>query len=222
MSSSATPIFCPSCRADLFVTGQERLETLEEHVCNPNGIPSMKNTRECINPRCPTRGVVFWSEDGEMFVEDYDKYSQLKKLLFIDGNSGPFGTPHRKLLAENKEDENYPLFELFGWMFKVVFSYQADDDGKILKRRRRLEIWRRERHGYTLYVSGIRMFIFSIRQFHGHLGGLKDGCPWKLHELRRDLLPEACARSEWWRIAARVYRRLYATIFRIKIPNPPV
>lgn len=78
---------CPICKTELKVTGQARLETLIEHVEDPNGIPSMKNKYQCPNENCiANQDELVWDEYGEY----YDGKHAGKKYPFIDGFNALF------------------------------------------------------------------------------------------------------------------------------------
>lgn len=201
---------CPCCRTKLVITGQQRLETTEEHVCDPNGTPCMKDAYECLKSDCPAFGQGMWESGGEYFCKDYKV-----KLPFIDDNSGPFGSFSRKLNVEiYKRDENFTICEVFGWKFKIVFNYLSNEDGDILKKRPKLEIWRKDAQlgGYILYTSGISMLRFRIKQFHKALRYHKEyGNGARLKEyLDSD---EWMNKNQWWRILGCKYANFYMKIF---------
>ena len=71
-------MYCPYCgfRIDA-TTRQERLETLDEHVSDPNGTPSFKTVYKCFN--CEASKYTMWNYYGESyydFPEDYNKLSE--------------------------------------------------------------------------------------------------------------------------------------------------
>ncbi len=55
---------CPKCKHELEVTRQERLETLGEHVCDPNGTPSLKDLYQCVNIKCKCFRAFGWNTWG--------------------------------------------------------------------------------------------------------------------------------------------------------------
>lgn len=61
---------CPICEKELVVTGQERLETLDEHVCSPNDEPCLKDKYECVNRFCSAYGMFMWNEYGELYSKN--------------------------------------------------------------------------------------------------------------------------------------------------------
>lgn len=171
---------CPVCRAKLIVNGQERLETLIEHVeCRE---PSLKNSYICSNLNCPTHEFgVRWNDDGEFYCRkyDYDRY-----LKFIDNNNAPFGSFERKLNVEiYKHDEDFTLLEIFSWRLSVKYGYVSNEDGEILKRTWKIEAY----HNNCLYISGISMFFYIINK--------------KMHTWENETNPTFIGK-EWWRYAA--------------------
>jgi hypothetical protein len=120
------PMRCPVCKGEIQITGQERLETLIEHVCDPNGEVGFKDKYECLNKTCPAIGKIFWNSYGE-------RYGELDKSFFIDKNDGPFGSIERRLNAEN----NGPHWSFSCPLFWIQFKIRcvADTDGRILSRK---------------------------------------------------------------------------------------
>lgn len=205
---------CPFCMTLLVVAGQERLETLDEHIFQCE--PSLKDKYICPAQKCPTYRIICWNEDGEMYTdgegaERNENYKKMKKIEFIDKNSGPFGSFQRKCNVEiYKKDENYS-FKIGKFKFEIVFCYQSDEDGRILKRRRRLDIWIKEKDGgYVLYQSGIGMLKFRIKQFHKY----------------RNFFPQKIAeeidttnwknKGDWWRVAGCWYARVFTKLFPLE------
>jgi len=195
-------MLCPSCRTELIVTGQARLETLDEHVTNPNGIPSLKDKYICPNEDCAIAHNSFWDEWGGHYCEDFRESSELQKAgHFIDNNTGPFGSWERKSNVEiYKKDENYDFGRIGRFRFHKCYSYEADEDGNILKRRWRVQIWKRDnRLGMdTLHIPGIKMLFFSIGQFHRER-------KWKDTPGILDSNTSFRRRGEWWRRLAYWY-----------------
>ena len=78
-------IYCPICESELSVTHRDHYEDLSEHVCNPNGTPSLKDGYQCINPECDAHKFnITWIEDGDMFIGNKPSgvtYSQVMDLF---------------------------------------------------------------------------------------------------------------------------------------------
>jgi len=199
-------MYCPSCRTELVVTGQERLETLDEHISGCRTIP-LKDKYECPNDKCPTFGKLCWNDDGDCYgtLGNHD-------IQFIDNNDGAFGSIARRLNVEiNKKDENFDLLKIGRFWFRLVYSYKSNDDGEILNRHRRIETWikNRECGGYVLYLSGIRMFFFKIGSFHYARNNA-----WRIDKLDEFTDKNSWRnKREWWRIASCWYARTYTKLF---------
>ena len=207
-------MFCPVCKSELIVTGQERLETLDEHVSCVEEI-SFKNKYECSNPNCPTQGVACWNEDGEFYVNDWGKSNSLQ---FIDNNNAPFGSFQRQANVEiYKKDEDYTLLTIGRYRFKIKFHYISNKNGDILKRKWKLEIWVREHKfgGEMLYISGIHMLLFSICRFHRNIRNLKKGCDWCRNEIKSNLFLEDWQKKDWWRRVACWYINQYLKLIGV-------
>lgn len=175
------------------------LETLEEHVYNPNASPSVKQSYVCPNPHCQARRQVMWNRDGERYG---------KACNWIDGNDAPFGTISRRLNVEiYKKDEDYyldtiPCWPLKGWKVKVVHHNRANDDGKILSRGSSLE-WHRPESGgvYVIHIWGIRMLKHCLREIWRDWRDARKN-PKNSYAKRRieDCLERAkWDNAEWWR-----------------------
>ena len=150
---------CPVCRSELMITGMERLETLIEHVENPNGKPSLKRKYECFNKSCPSRGTVMWDEFGELYIIDF---RQSQKLQFIDNNDGPFGSSWRGINVEvEKKDENFILLHLGFIKFRIEWVYKSNENGDILKKAWFIQILHRSGRSW---IYGSTIFRKKARQ----------------------------------------------------------
>jgi hypothetical protein len=199
------PMLCPCCKEKLVVTGQDHLETLGEHVGNPNALPMLKDEYECPNKECPTFGRASWTSGGEYFSEEFGA-----KFPFIDDNHGPFGSLERQLQIEiYKKDENFDWFEIGKWKIHVKYIYKSDKNGKILSRKRKHEIWKStgdDFGGYTLHIPGIHMLMFSIKSFHR---SRKTGYGMKDHTDKNNSQNQ----GDWWRVWSCNYARAFTKIF---------
>jgi hypothetical protein len=197
---------CPICKSELLVTGQEHLETLNEHVSNPNDEPSLKNKYECLNERCESREKLIWNEDGDLYHQHvYENgYDFNEKYSFIDGNDGAFGSFARRVNVEiYKKDENFLLCTLFGRKIFIKYLYKSNDDGDILKRTWKFEILRKNG---SFYISGWRMLIHMIRTFHKNSYERFDN-PERFESEYLEL--RDWQKKNWWRRVASWYARAY-------------
>jgi hypothetical protein len=188
---------CPVCKTELVVWKQLRLETLSDHVLDPNGeqeLPlsdaySCPNTKNCPCTLADGGPVVFWNGDGDL-------YGNSIGLPFIDNNNAPFGSLSRRLNVEiYKKDENkllftIPCWPLKGWKVRSKYSYQSNEDGDILRRKFHLE-WITNDGVY--HIWGIKMLMFSLKETWKNW---KEGCN---HNLKRSVEQASWPRAEWWR-----------------------
>ncbi|KKK69100.1 hypothetical protein LCGC14_2937450 [marine sediment metagenome] len=201
---------CPVCYDKLKVTGQARLETLNEHIWDP-----MKDKYECVNVDCPAFiHKAFWNEDGEYYIRDFKA-----KISFIDNNNAPFGSSQRQMNVEiYKKDENYILLNLYYFKIKVKFDYKSNENGSILKRKRRFLILKRDKVGWVHWLSPWRMFFFHMKQFKRDLKQLNN----KLSYEYKLTLVRRLKREYFNDIDKRFYRKMakmYINLFYSKIEN---
>jgi len=152
---------CPICKSNLFISGKARLQTLDEHVFDPNGEVSLKDVYSCVSLECDSHAFeVVWSKDGEMYARKF-----IPSPIFINNNSAPFGTLMRKINVEiYKNDENLHL-RFSKYHLELVWKYKADFDGNVLSKRPTFKLWINN----ILYVSGISMFVYSIKLHYWRL-----------------------------------------------------
>lgn len=186
------PFLCPSCKKELSWGGSLSYQTLSEHVSNPNYDPLPRSFYYCNNILCdanspeeikkrlvitektvrtePNDVTVFWDEYGD----SYGCFGS--DIKFIDGNSSPFGSESRRQHIEiRKRDENFKITEIFGWRFNAEYSYKADTDGNILKRKMRITVWKKDKNGmgHIQFISGWRMFKFLMKKFNRNYPNFK-------------------------------------------------
>ena len=193
---------CSVCETELIQGDSEKsYETTADHVCNPNETPPLRMYWRCPNEECDTNKLgSFWGYNGEFF-HGYENFRH--KFDFIDGWSGALGSIARQTEVEvYKKDENYTFLNLWFFKFNWVWQYEADEDGNILKRKPKLEVWKRERGGgYVGYRSGIRMFFFCLGRFKRHLKEFKKtASDFHKSQLIREFKPEWEDKRLWKRL----------------------
>jgi hypothetical protein len=178
-------MLCPVCRKPLVRWQEMRLETLDEHVFNPNLLPSLKWAYQCLDEKCSTRTHgIFWNDMGDLYIQrgfNQPPMDYKEDCAFINGNNAPFGTFQRKANVEiYKKDENRKLFTFPTWFPGILsgmkvwsnWHYQSNENGDILRKRLSLN-WITKDNVY--HTWGMRMLCYSIR---------KDIVAW--WELRKD------------------------------------
>ena len=206
---------CPCCKTILIQVGQGRFQNLVEHVTAPNKFPDMKDKHVCLNDGCKISPFCFWDSDGSFYINDYTGYKSVNgDKCFIDGNNGAFGSWARKAYVEiYKDDENYEILRIGKFKFRMTYQYESNENGDILKRRRKIEIWIKSRNvGYTHYVSGIRMLKHIIQQFHADR-------KWRSTPDIISFSKSLHGRGEWWRKVGHWYICKYSKLFPVKNPN---
>ena len=194
---------CSVCESELIKgEGLKGYMTLGEHVSDPNQIPPDKEYYVCSDDECITRKTSsYWDPYGAFYSSDFRT-----KFEFKDGWHPALGSPARKDQVEiYKKDENFTFLNLWFFKFNWIWEYEADEDGKILKRKLKLEVWKRIKGGgYVGYISGIRMFFFCLRR-------LKEKISWYLekpsefnkNQLVREFKPD-WKDKRWWK---RLYQK---------------
>lgn len=208
---------CPICKSELIVTGQERLETLLEHVSNPNGTPCLKNKFECSNESCSSKNVVFWNEGGELYIhKNENAYEKYNVLEFIDKNNGSFGTISRKINIEiGKNDENFYFNKNGKYRIFVKYKYMSNENGDILNRKRKYElhIYNKKNNEYIQYVSGISLFIFIMKEFHYSIKSYNKGNTNAIYNIKDTLNGS----GNWWKSFPAFYAKWYLKFKNINI-----
>jgi len=204
---------CPRCKSDLVQGKDMPLETLSEHVCDPNGTPCMKPSYHCSNPNCEAgHEHVIWDQDGETYGG--------RDIKWIDDNNAPFGSFQRKCNVEiYKKDENYqlcriPCWPLKDWKVKVNYYYGSNEDGDILSRKAGLEWITNEG---VWYIWGTSMLRFGLSQIYRDWKTLRSN---PNDEFVKGDLIEYVERAkdkdaQWWRKLSGVFARLAIRNLRI-------
>lgn len=120
-------------------------------------------TFHCPNQHCEAHQNVYWDDDGSCYIKG--KYISDKN--FIDNNCEAFGSVERQIHTEvYKHDEDYTFVTIGPLVIKRVFSYKADRDGNVLKRKGHFEWWwKHDDQSLTLHVGNIKMFFFCVKLY---------------------------------------------------------
>ena len=193
---------CPCCRTELIVKQQMRLQTLDEHVCNPNGEPSLKNAYECSNKDCPSvPPALVWDEFGDLYVTG-ENFCASKDIPFINNNNAPFGSFTRKWNVERDDIRSKPFvipcWPLKDWNVHFCCHRLADEDGNVIAKRHYL-MWIRPNG--CLHTWGIRMLIFCLRETLRNWKELRKNPTniWSKKQLQTSVEQSHWAQAEWWR-----------------------
>jgi len=161
---------CPVCKFELYIFDQLRVQTLSEHVCDPNGEPCKKNVWKCSNPKCSTHEYgVIWNDDGELYSDKFFKEGELK---FINDNDAPFGSYSRQANVEiykkGMPKTDIKICKIGKITYLKEYWYKSNEDGDVLKSGWKLKRWK-DKNGHTiLYQSPLRVYKFHMKHFKYH------------------------------------------------------
>jgi len=180
---------CPICKSELkFVEFVTVSDVLGGNVWE----------KKYVCSTCTSTFGVWWDSTGELYS---DKYIKDYGTMFVDGNTGAFGSWARKSRVEiYKHDEEFELFEFWGWKGEIRYRYTSNDEGDILSRKPYLQLFRKDGDGWTYYTSGIKMLLYCCKQI------------WKN---RKDVkfIAEYAKGSEWdkrwWKVVAVRFSKLF-------------
>jgi hypothetical protein len=158
-------LYCPICKKKLEIDGT----FIYEDICNTD-IRSDKYI--CINKECGLYKKSFWNDSGEYFCGELGLFEFEKK--FGHTKYAAFNS-----ISKNSEVEIYkkglkkktmlsPALTLWWLKPYIEHNYKADNWGNILKRSYKLKFLKKEKDAddyYIHYISGVRMFFFSINYF---------------------------------------------------------
>ena len=114
-------MMCPKCQTSIVPRERIRVQSLSEHVYDPNGEPSLKQVYGCLNKNCACfKDKIRWTEDGERFGGKYDV-----DYKFIDDNDAPFGTIFRKINAERQSRLVFEL-NLYFIKWRILELFKAN------------------------------------------------------------------------------------------------
>lgn len=220
---------CPFCGHPLVQEGQERLESLCEHVGNPNGIPSYKNVGVCKNEKCKFGKFQIWDWDsGEQYSSDFyseyffkrnsdntfefdetknDEWLEIQKYIPAAGNSISLkiGINSYKY-GQLKNIYFSPFFGLLIYQPYIEMYYEADKLGNILKKSWKLG-WLKfngATYSYVL-VSWFRMLRFSLGQKQRTFKNLSKNLPLNYNKFN-DIFDEKCIKNKFTNKKEQTYK----------------
>ena len=149
--------YCPVCKSEIIDGKVLKYQTLNEHVCNPNGEPTKKQSYICGESDCIcNENDIFWDDYGDL----YGNILQIPKGTFINENNAPFGSHSRQSNVEiykyglKKDLYFHPIFGL--WFVKpyIDFHYKSNTDGDVLSRRFTFEFLTKPKGEDEYYIGG--------------------------------------------------------------------
>lgn len=229
---------CPVCEKILIPGKKERYETLCDHVSDPNkeDYPE-RNTYVCPNEYCIFYENAFWDDMGDLYTKrslDYRIMSVLRQFNKKNENMSALNSFAYKNSIEGYYSNNrQDIYIGKKWRLAWYWNVTADDNGNILKKQFRFQIFRRDKKmdGWIYHTLGINMFLHIISAFkYSYKLYKKDP---NSRYAQEDLYEkfhhsENWPDREWWRKAAQQYLRIrYWRIYKDilkekKIPFNPV
>lgn len=218
---------CPFCKSKLFVIGIERIETLIDHVCNPNGIGSMQDIYACSNKKCESNNeesLIRWDWFGDlyMFGKNYKKFNELSNSVI---NNAPYGTTNRKTNIEiykkglkKRMIEVWPKWYLFNFGFFIEYKYTADYEGNVLSKKRRLQLLKKSNIGATYYIPGIITYFRFLKKFKNDIKEMNKGSKYALNALKKSFEPlPKWDKRLWHRAFKWTIHTFYKNIYKLTL-----
>ena len=187
---------CPFCGQPLVEHGKKRLQTLSEHVFDPNGTPSEKAAYYCDNPDCKLGKVFMWNggyDSGEAFINDACFTRDADgKVQWTDWASEAYDEAHKWYhsatnsisiaceMGESWQIMLHPALLLGFYRPYIEVTPKANQDATISGNHYKLCFLRKESPTdsdyHILHIPGIHMLAFDIKQRKKKrsLGYLKD------------------------------------------------
>jgi len=197
-------LLCPVCFNKLIVSGQERLETLSEHVCDPNETPSLKDKYICSKNGCVTRLYdCCWNDYGEYYGgikkidENKDDYSDnsyhLDHEVFLNGIYDAINSGSRES-SVNISGKNLTRnvwmpedFSIGKYTFKVEIKHKSNYRGEVLGIKRKIQLLKRDGiRSYTHYSFPIFTFYRLLKDFIKFRAGYIKYRQTKLFDTRKE------------------------------------
>ncbi len=220
---------CPCCDTVLVATHQDHYQDLSEHVCNPNGKPSLKTGYQCTNINCIAYVCdVSWIEDGDCFFGKRPEKISYREL------SDALKAKHGTSFAVNSWNYHYELgkqaikrktWKINLHLYKFVFSpkekgwnYELEERHQPNMWKWKVEIWKKtDDHYYTNVIPFWRMTAFNMRQFRNAYKN------WKENGAKSSLKFAYCTAHslEEWRMSkdTRFYSKLSSFLIQVFQPN---
>ena len=165
------PIYCPVCESELVHTHDGRYQDLVEHVCDPNGTPSLKAAYQCPDANCVARKLnASWLAEGDLYMDPPDDcgftwtgaHRELEAKSLNGIGSALYSWEHYRE-AGKRAIESWKI-KIPLWRFRIdVFPKEK---GWKFPMEEQFEYWKKDRNGYWIsWMSDYRMVKFCLRKF---------------------------------------------------------
>jgi len=200
---------CPICTIEMINGEPKRYETLDDHVCNPNGHLPERETYVCKNTGCDAfRDQLFWDYEGG---GSYN--SAGRDYKYIDDNPCAIPSFQRKLYAEiYDKSQNSTILRTKRLLIERKARRVADEYGNILRQSYYHDFYYNDgKRGYCLWIPGYKMLIYCIRGFYRDCNlygiGTESGRRTRANKILDHF--RKFPRDEWWRKATRLWIKLF-------------
>lgn len=157
---------CSVCNKPLIIKGTARMETLVDHVCNPNREIPLSDKYVCSDVHCVTHGVVFWDYDGETFTE-HDKYEDYKRIKYILDESSAMNSLSREISLSLKKKVKSIYLKDYRVDFETTHLYDRAD--KIIDTHRGIVVNQLDKSmGGYIKMMGLSMLKYDVKSFFHH------------------------------------------------------
>jgi len=156
-------LYCPICKEKLIIDGTIRYID----CCNTTNI---SDKYICKNNKCYLYNNSYWNDYGDYFSLNHISFEK----KFGHTKYAALNSFAKKIEIEiykkGLKDKTYlsPLLTLLWLKPYIEHNYKADKWGNILKKTYKLKFLKKQKDSkeYNIYyISGIKMFFFSLKQF---------------------------------------------------------
>lgn len=213
---------CPCCESVLVVTHQDRYESLDEHVSNPNGTPSLKDGYQCLNHFCAANNIqAVWTEDGEMYTPSLPEgitstvaHKMVKSTSKTGFSNAINSWSENWEMLKEKEKRGTRKITLLSKRYVFIPIYEGDDRVHKLKRIK-VEVWKKEDNGWVHHHPFIPMFKYKIKDFKRNLKMSRKGDM----NATQACIEHIQSRTRWGTEDSRMHARAFSWAVNLLYPN---
>jgi hypothetical protein len=225
---------CPICSSTLEITHQERYEDLSDHVCNPNGTPSLKDGYQCPNENCLAHQLhASWISDGGMYIDSSKlapgiTWTEAHRTIEQLSQSGMYyalnSWEHHYNVGKAAIAARKKTFKLGNYKLKVEprekgYNYPLELQYLPKKFSYRFEWWKKDGDGYVNIMPTHRMVSYYLREFNVAYKNLMNTDKPKVEDLKKCLGYIDCIHYNYKddRSFAKISAFLIKTIYPYKV-----
>lgn len=218
-------IKCPCCQKDLEITHRERYEDLGEHVCDPNGTPSLKDGYQCMNKYCIANNLnCSWIEDGDIYIDPPKEISwsvahRTIEKISVSGMYWALNSwNHYYGLGKKKTEKRTIKINLIKWKINIIpkengWDYPEEKRYNPSWWRYKFEIWKKAgEHSYVNIIPVHMMVIYCIKKFN------RNYKLWKKNHndhVLKELKDEIYCKTSWGEKDDRFYAKISSFLINL-------